>query len=552
MLAAELMGGDGDMYKVMIVEDEMLVRIGLKNSVDWSKFGMEVTADFPDGQAAWDYYKREKPDLVITDIRMPKMDGMELIANIRGQDKDTRVVVLSCLEEFDLARKAMSLGVSSYILKLTMTEEEIESVLSAVREELELRKGQLISKDEDAITSTNMELMKEKMFKDFLFYNIFSAEEFGSFAAQYGLRLSPSRLVFCLMEVDSYSRLKDKFRDNQGHLIKMTLLNILGEIMIAHKRGEAMHLEEKRYAIVFDFGDVTSEQAINQEVHAILSRVKEVIQTYFNGSVSFGISGVRGGYQLLPKLYAEANKALENKFFLGPGHMLKAGQAVSMNAIRTRLESLRAYPAFRSLLSPTKLKEYDEYIDELAKENAGDRRTIEVMLFQLAQWVSTNLYDHHQNEKTLLVTMTENLEDCDTLPDMLDQVTSYIEEVTEQAHNRLQMSDEIAKAIQFIKQNYTDNISLQIVADHVGLSFSYLSNLFKRELQISFIDYLNRYRIERAKELLSSSQLKSYDIAVQVGFSPEYTYFSKVFKKVTGLNPNEYRRKMLSGTEDEP
>lgn len=113
------------MYKVMIVEDEMLVRVGLRSSVDWSKYGMEVAADLPDGQAAWDYYLKEKPDIVITDIRMPRMDGMELIGKIREADKETRIVVLSCLEEFDLARRAMSLGVSHYILKLTMTEAEI-------------------------------------------------------------------------------------------------------------------------------------------------------------------------------------------------------------------------------------------------------------------------------------------------------------------------------------------------------------------------------------------------------------------------------------------
>src|SRR5690606_2230358 len=101
---------------------------------------------------------------------------------------------------------------------------------------------------------------------------------------------------------------------------------------------------------------------------------------------------------------------------------------------------------------------------------------------------------------------------------------------------------------QYIKQNYKENISLQQVAEHVNLSFSYVSNLFKKELQITFIDYLNRYRVERAKELLTGTQMKSYDIANQVGFSPEYTYFSKVFKKVTGLNPNEYRRQWLSGT----
>jgi len=533
------------MYKVAIVEDEMLVRLGLKNSVDWSKFGMEVVADLPDGQAAWEHYQREKPDVVITDIRMPKMDGMQLIERIRSQDKSTRIVVLSCLEEFELARKAMTFGVSSYILKLTMTEEEIESVLDGVRNELIEQGGR--APHEGGRSQKNMDLLKEKMLKDFLFYNIFSADEFESFALRNGLRLTSTRLVGCLMEVDRYSRLKEKFRDEHGHLIKMTLMNILDEITGIHKRGEAFHLEETRYLLLFSFDDMPSEQAIVQETRTILRHVQEVIRTYFNGSVSFGISGVQNGFKSIPKLYAESARALDRKFLAGPGQLHDAGHAADASAARAPLAAIRAAPALRALLSPMKLKEYDHYMEMFGQALEEERKSIEVLLFQFVQWVSTNVYDDNQNEMTLLFNVTDKLEQCDNLPDMLEQTLLYLNDIAEKARSQLQMSGEITKAIQYIKRHYTENISLQMVADHVGLSFSYLSNLFKKELEISFVDYLNRYRIERAKELLIGTQMKSYDIAVQVGFSPEYTYFSKVFKKVTGLNPNEYRKQWVTG-----
>jgi len=530
------------MYKVMIVEDEMLVRIGLKNSVEWSKFDLEVAADFPDGQAAWDYYEREKPDVVITDICMPKMDGMELIANIRKNDKDTRVVVLSCLEEFELVRKAMTLGVSNYILKLTMTEEEIEQVLGTVREELD---GRMPQKGEAVLPAPNLDLMKEKMFKDFMFYHIFSPEEFGRFAAQFNLRLTASRLVVCVMEVDRYARLKDRFRDEYGHLVKMTLLNMLGEIMATHKRGEAFQIDDRRYALVIHFGDIVSEQSIVQEVGKILTHIQDMIRLYFNGSVSFGISGIRSGFAVLPKLYGEAQRALERKFIAGPGQYHQGEQPADPSSVLERLDTIRAFIPVRSLLTANRQQEYDDFLDSLERELSGDRKSLEIMMFRFVQWISSNLYDNHHHEKMLLTSITENLEDCDTLPDMLDEVITYIGSLAEQIRNRLQMSGEITKAIQYIKQHYTENISLQTVADHVGLSSSYLSSLFRKELQISFIDYLNRYRIERAKELLTEGRHKPSDVAVMVGFSPEYTYFSKVFKKITGLNPNEYRRQML-------
>jgi Response regulator containing CheY-like receiver domain and AraC-type DNA-binding domain len=536
------------MYKVIIVEDEMLVRIGMKSSVDWSKFGMEVAADLPDGQAAWDYCLNEGyPDLIITDIRMPRMDGMKLISNVREHNKTIRIVVLSCLEEFQLVRQAMTNGVSNYILKLTMTEEEIEGVLEGVRKELDEQGASAYRQDRDQLIPVNMELIKEKYLKDFLFYGIYSAEELEQFVLHNRLRLSPARMVVCSMEVDSYFELKDKFQDEHGHLIKMTLLNILYEITTSYKRGEAIFVDETHYLLLLSFDDLLSEQKILQETHTILNTIQEVIHTYFNGSVSFGISGIQSGYSSLRRLYSESGRALARKFTRGPGQKHTMVDSADLSEIHAHIEKIRKYSPLRSILSPMKQQEYDEYLDLFSDSLSEDKKSIRIILYQFIQWISTNLYDDSQNEKTLLFSRTELLDKCDTLPEMLGQVSEYLYTVVEQSRTYLHMSSEISKALQYIKQNYDQNISLQQVADHVSLSFGYLSNLFKKELQITFIEYLNLYRIERAKELLTRTHLKSYDIAVKVGFSPEYTYFSKVFKKVTGLNPNEYRRQRLTG-----
>jgi len=528
-------------YKVMIVEDEMLVRIGLKSSVDWSRYGMEVVADLPDGQAAWEFFGQAKPDVVITDIRMPRMDGMQLIERIRAAGEETRIVVLSCLEEFELARKAMALGVTGYILKLTMTEAEIGGVLTAVRRSLD-EKGARSEPAEGRASATNMDLVKEKVLKDFLFYNIFSADEFERFASRHGMRLRPVRLVACKMELDRFGKLKAKFKDEHGHLIRMTLLNMLGEIATLRGRGEAFGIDDRQYLLLLSFEDIASEQAIMQEVHAMLHHIQEAISTYFDASASFGVSGIRSGYKHLPQLYADAGKALQHKFATGCGLVHRYGQSADLTGVRARIEKLRDASPLRTLLSPMKQKEYAAYLDALEPSLTAGRKAAEVHLYRFLQWVGTSLYDDGQNEKTLLMNATEKLESSDTLLEMLDLVSVYFDDIVEETRNRLHMSSEITKALQYIKGHYKENISLQAVADHVNLSFSYLSYLFKKELQITFIDYLNRYRIERAKELMAGTQMKSYDIAVEVGFSPEYTYFSKVFKKVTGLNPNEYRR----------
>lgn len=126
------------MYKAIIVEDEMFVRMGIRMSVEWEKLGVEIAGDAENGQAAWELYEKEHPDIVLTDIKMPVMTGIELIAKIRERDKRTRIVILSCLEEFSMIKEAMSLGVTDYILKLTMTQEDMVAVMDKVIGELKI------------------------------------------------------------------------------------------------------------------------------------------------------------------------------------------------------------------------------------------------------------------------------------------------------------------------------------------------------------------------------------------------------------------------------
>ena len=154
------------MFDVLIAEDEMLVRIGLKNSIDWEKLNMRVIADVANGQDAMEVYEREKPDLIITDIKMPVMDGMELISKIREKDTKTKIVILTCYEEFDTVHKAINLGVSGYILKLKMTPSEMEAVLKKVQEELSLEDGKKAGLEEKNPSIGS--ISKENLFKNFI------------------------------------------------------------------------------------------------------------------------------------------------------------------------------------------------------------------------------------------------------------------------------------------------------------------------------------------------------------------------------------------------
>jgi two-component system response regulator YesN len=226
------------MYRVIIVEDEMLVRVGLKNSIMWSKYEMEVIADVSNGKEALAVYEKEKPDLIITDLKMPVMDGMEFISTVRRKDPDTKILILSCIEEFEYARKAANLKVSGYILKLTMTIDEMETILASVHRELKSRN------QTTPVTLNhrmNLNMLKEKLIKDYLFYGAYSDSELAVLLKQMNSRIEPSRMMMAIMETSQYSRLLKRFNDERGELIHFTILNVLNEILMNHDLGEAYH-----------------------------------------------------------------------------------------------------------------------------------------------------------------------------------------------------------------------------------------------------------------------------------------------------------------------
>lgn len=258
------------MYNVLIVEDEMLVRLGLKNSIDWAKHNMVVTGDVSNGKAALDFFMNNKPDIIITDLKMPLMNGMELIAKIRETDDKTRIVILSSLEEFDTVKKAISLGVSDYIAKLTMTEKEIDNILSKVRNELIV---QARLNDKDSLVRTDIDVVKDRLLKDFMFYHIYSSEEFTNRIQALGLCLSPEHMILAIMEIDHYDSLKAYLEDDKGCLTNYALMNVISEILKRYVKGEVFYDEGPRYILVFNCGSIC-ENDIRDEIASILENIK--------------------------------------------------------------------------------------------------------------------------------------------------------------------------------------------------------------------------------------------------------------------------------------
>ncbi|MCU6711360.1 response regulator [Paenibacillus sp. J5C_2022] len=536
------------MYRVLIAEDEILVRLGLKHSIDWSKYGMQVIADVANGEEAWSLFSKEMPDVVITDLKMPMMGGMELIAKIRSVNSHTRIVILTCLEEFKLAREALALDVSDYIVKLSMTTEQMEAVLAKMEGELRLRD----TPSRPFVPLPDAAAAKEGLFKDYLFLHRYSAEEFGDKAACLSLSLSPRRMVMCMMEIDPYERLQQKFKDNKGQLIRLSLLNVLEEMLKSYDCCEAFHDSGSRYVILFSFGNLTSEKEADEELHLIIEHVRKVLATYFNVSVSFGISSRQDGYDKLKSQYRECAEALEDAFVGGPNRNYTYCQSRSKAVEEEAAAKLYRVEEIWERSGISYREACKEQISRYMKAHYWSARTEVRKLFaQLlhSPLLSLRLADEEMSARCSYY--AERISGAKTLDQMIDEYECYVGEIVRKLREQKRTSPAVAQVLRFVEERYADSISLQAAADSVLMNANYVSTIFKKEMGINFIDYLLHFRVEKAKELFLNSSLKAYEIGERTGFT-NHSHFSRVFKKYTGLGPREFRRRWVgdSAIED--
>jgi two-component system response regulator YesN len=535
------------MYRVMIVEDEILVRLGLRNAIRWDRFHMEVVADVANGLEAMNVYEQLKPNIIITDLKMPVMDGMELIARIRGHDHETKIIILSCIEDFDMVRQAIHYGVREYILKLTMTPADMEEVLERVAMEIE-QGTKLLSAD----PTINENHLIEKLFKDYLFRQLYTADELQRILHKMCRQLSDRGLMILIVEIDYFDRVKERFRGEQDDFISHTLLDVLREVAKLYQRGEVFSVEKNRFVLIVDFPDVVSEQKREQILGEIIMDIHSKMKALYNVSVTVGISSMKNGFHTLPALYREGWMEIQSKFVRGAGKTLRNSHSERISIkerVIEKLERLIALndgfvnPAFLNQLR-MKIQAYLEVEDSVGNE----KKRIVQLLTQIMQLPILIYQLNGEKYQKLSINDHDKLEKSESLDEALDVYRSYMKELFVLYESQTRYSKEITDTLRYINLHFERDLSLKEIADEVRLTPNYFSSLFVKETGHHVVDYIQLLRIEKAKSMLSQTFHKSYEIAMMTGFT-DYSYFSRVFKKVTGYNPREFRRKYLKDGE---
>lgn len=532
------------MIKVFLAEDEIVIRNGIKNSIAWEQEGYQFVGEAGDGELAYPMILKTRPDILITDIRMPFMDGLELSRLVRQEFPDIKILILSGYDEFDYAKEAIKLRVAEYLLKpissakLLEVLKEISTSIYQEREEKELLKKY----EEDM--RENRQREKDEFLTRILTYNL-SVTEILEQGKQLGLDLSAGVYNIMLFTVTGSP-------DREGQL---TDISAKIEKLLDDKKNVYHFQRGAEGWVVLCLAE--NEDAMETESLRLKEEIEQIMAGCRAGEEYFGAFG-----RVVPRLSALKESMEEAQRVFAYRYLKAWDQIVGSEDILEKasenkelsLRSLKVDKLDRKVIEQflkTGLKgEVTHFIDEyLASLGENNMRSL---LFR--QYVTMDIYlaavsvlETLGYKSDELVKRCGDFKDMETVFQIESQTEDYLKNVLEttidlretvsnQRYSRL-----LKEAGNYINQNYgNDEISLNTVAASVNLSPNHFSTIFRQEMGKTFIEFLTDVRMRKAKELLRSSSMKTTEIAYAVGYKDSH-YFSYLFKKTQKCTPREFR-----------
>lgn len=519
------------MLKILIVDDEALVRAGIRVLLDWEKYGFEIIGEASDGEEAWQAILSLRPDILLTDIRMPKMDGIELLQKIKRHNLSVFSVILSCFDDFDLVREAMKLGARDYIRKLSVTPEAILNILNEIRPQV------LTSKENMSSSATvKTEDLKYLLVKKLIDRSYSDASQVSNIIQNLGFSICLDSYELILFRIFK----KNKCDENNSRTSQQS------SEMLFHLCNQTCRLFENCELSSFDNGRLLIINSGNTPSTVICTRLEEVLKNYTNARFFFGISNPACGFSRFSDATSQAIDSLETAFFYQRNclRFRDLTPLVSSDLYTPQEEQL----LFDSLIAWNTIDTYNilsKILNHL-KERYYTRAECSEFCIGLLGIFTRVARDLGLSFSDILYEkppVTDVIKQQPSLESLISAMHSFAEifiSGISEAHQSRYRS-EISMIRDYIHNHYAENIDLNSAAKMVNISPSHLSALFKKETGQNFSSYLIEFRMQIAKRLLANSDICIYEIAELTGYSGA-SYFGKAFKKQFGISPEEFRK----------
>lgn len=537
------------MLKVFLVEDEVVMRNGIKNNIPWENEGFQFVGEASDGELAYPLIKKEKPDILITDIRMPFMDGLELSRLVKKEMPQIKIIILSGYNEFDYAKTAISIGVTDYLLKPISSAkllEAVKKVAEIIEKEQEHLKTMERYKQE---MEENVQMEKHKLWSA-LASNQLSTIELLENGQKLGIDFTASAYQVCLFKVSQPGDMNGCSSDIVCLSDQITEVSKKWEKILAFDRspdGWAFLIKGESEAEV--------QQAMKEcqrELHELVAKYPQL--EYFGGigSIVHRLGDIRSSYR-------KAAKAFAGRFFSEPNRMVTCEDIAKLHAQEDEkidISKMRSQKTEQALVEKFLKSGSSEEIESFLDEYFLGVGTQNYQSFLYRQYVIMNLYfactDFLRGMELDVANLPEECRDINEIvtnavsSESVKKMVGNLFEATmnlRDSHSQKKYSALLEEAKEFIRENYQrEDMSLNTVAAQVNISPSYFSAIFSAQMGQTFVEYLTSVRLDRAKELLMCSTMRTAEIGYEVGYKDSH-YFSYIFKKVVGCSPKDYRNR---------
>jgi two-component system response regulator YesN len=547
------------LYKLVIVDDEPSVLNGLQTYFNWGAYGIELVGVADDGNVGLALINELKPDIVLTDVMMPTMDGIQMSMEIYEKLPDTKIVFISGHDNTAYLKSALKVHAVDYIFKPIVRKElgtVMERVVAALGAEAETR--QLTNKMQVKL-SQSMPLLREKFLMSVIRDSIKleAAKEKIEFL-ELPLHLDGAYIILVIM-VDDAIQVMGALSERDKQLTSYAILNIIQELMNETLQGVAFENESGQFVGILRLDDLSNQDDVStddvdspetpeQQLLILAEKVRDNLSKWMKLSVTIGVGERVESLMELPQSYMRAKDAAAQKWYLGKNKILTIDSLESDKSGRYRFEIESAERVLSAMRAGDHARLKDEleliYNQLATKRKGGFRyaRNVSLQFLLLSSRVLLELNALTEEWELREVDSCERVLQQETMQDMHNLVYVYLHEVCACVNNKRnsRAGGVIDRIQQLIEERYPENLTVADIAEGVFLSATYVSLLFKQETGETLFEYLTKVRIEKAKELLKDPRYKFYEVCEAVGYL-DPSHFSKVFKKMTGFTPSAYR-----------
>lgn len=524
------------MLKVMIVDDELIVRVGFQSCINWEEYGCEIISTCESAREAITFFQKQVPDIVFTDIMMPETDGIQLVEYICTHYSGTKVVVLSCINEIEYVKKAIKLGAEDYILKLSITRNTMIELISRLIEAIEKERER---KGEFELGMNERPICREEDFRLLLSVSP-DCPDYERLLDKMGFVHDPlaSYCSGCLL-IDHLKTTMDR-EDTDSYTKRCGLLNIIREYFGKLPQFQLAFVGEDEIMVIFTLRD---KDKLKELLPDRLRLLNHALKTHLNLTLSMGLGIRYDDRTQIPVSYQQAKKAVHFRFFDGKASFHgdqpeeKVPMLIKKDVHRNIQEAVFAldYEEVRRLTG--------EWFEEMAEFRRFDQIEI-IRRSVLKAWIFISGNTFQETEYALdyddscFITEFWRVE---TIWDLKHCFQNALETMLDQLQANKAASPEIMGLLHYLETHVEENISLEQAASHCALGKSQFCILFKKATGITFVHYFNKLKMKKAYTMLSSGKIQVQEAADRIGIR-DISYFSRLFKKYYNISPSDVKR----------